>query len=100
MEENLLKNVVKKIMIYSLAGVIQVGLGATVIEASPWHDDLQRIVQLDDRHDDEGRQEQPGYHKHNPQPQQPPQMRPQPQPDPQPQPQPEQPQPQPEPKFQ
>jgi hypothetical protein len=46
-----MKNIVKKIMIYSMVGIMQVGLGMTVIEASPWHnDDSQRIVQLDDRH--------------------------------------------------
>jgi len=38
-------------MIYSLAGIMQVGLGATVIEASPLHyEGSYRIVQLDDRH--------------------------------------------------
>ncbi len=30
-----MKNVVKKIMIYSMVGMMQIGLGATVIEASP-----------------------------------------------------------------
>lgn len=45
-----MNSIVKKIMIYSLAGIIQVGLGATVIEASPLHSDgPQRIVQLDNR---------------------------------------------------
>lgn len=90
--------IIKKIMIYLMVVMMQLGLGSIVIEASPlYNEGLQQIVQLDDG-DDAG-QEQPGHHKHNPQPQQPPQMRPQPRPDQQPQPQPEQPQPQPEPKF-
>jgi hypothetical protein len=43
-----MKNIAKKIMIYSMAGIMQVGLGATVVAASPLHiDDSQRIVQLD-----------------------------------------------------
>ena len=53
-----MKNITKKIIIYSLAGIMQLGLGASVIEASPLHsDDLQRIVQLDDGdHHDNDRQ--------------------------------------------
>lgn len=44
----------KKIMIYSMAGIMQVGLGATVVAASPlYNDGSQQIVQLDDRHDQE-----------------------------------------------
>jgi hypothetical protein len=43
-----MKSLAKKIMIYSLAGIMQVGLGATVVAASSLHiDDSQRIVQLD-----------------------------------------------------
>ncbi len=43
----------KKIMVYSLAGMMQLGLGATVIEASPLHiDDSQRLVQLNAGHYD------------------------------------------------
>ena len=34
-----MNNIVKKIMIYSLAGIMQLGLGATIIEASPLHND-------------------------------------------------------------
>ncbi len=44
-----MNSMTKKLMIYSLAGIMQVGLGAaTVVAASPLHiDDSQRIVQLD-----------------------------------------------------
>ncbi len=49
-----MRNKTKKLMIYSLGGMMQVGLGATVIEASPLHnEDSQRLVQLDNRHDEE-----------------------------------------------
>ncbi|MBP2653562.1 MAG: hypothetical protein H6Q73_1131 [Firmicutes bacterium] len=45
-----MNNITKKIMFYSLAGIMQFGLGATVIEAIPlYNEDSQRIVQLDDR---------------------------------------------------
>ncbi len=44
----------KKLMIYSMVGMIQVGLGATVVAASPlYNDGSQRIVQLDNRHNQE-----------------------------------------------
>ena len=47
-----MKNIAKKIMIYSLAGIMQVGLGATVVAASPlYNDSPQKIVQLDNRND-------------------------------------------------
>ena len=56
-----MNSLAKKIMIYSLAGMMQVGLCATIIEASPQDiDGLQRIVQLVDRqsqHDKRQRQE-------------------------------------------
>ena len=45
-----MNNMAKKMMIYSLAGIMQVGLGvttATVIEASPFHNDGAQIIQLD-----------------------------------------------------
>jgi vacuolar-type H+-ATPase subunit I/STV1 len=51
-----MKNIVKKVAIFSMVGMMQIGFGASVIEASPLHNDgPQRIVQLDDRdhHDDE-----------------------------------------------
>lgn len=34
-----MKNIAKKIVIYSMVGLLQIGLGASVIEASPRHDD-------------------------------------------------------------
>ncbi len=46
-----MNSMTKKLMIYSLAGIMQVGLGATVVAASPLDSDSpQRIVQLDNRH--------------------------------------------------
>lgn len=51
-----MKNVVKKMAIFSMVGMMQVGFGASVIEASPLHNDgPQQIVQLDrrDHHDNE-----------------------------------------------
>jgi hypothetical protein len=57
------KNVARKIMIYSMVGMMQVGLGATVgatvIEASPFYNDGSQIVQLDrqSEHDERQRQE-------------------------------------------
>jgi hypothetical protein len=51
------KRIAKKIMIYSLAGIIQIGIGTAVVAASPLYSDgPQRLVQLDDRHDDNDRQ--------------------------------------------
>ena len=48
-----MKNLTKKIMIFSMVGMMQVGFGAAVLEASPLHnDDSHRFVQFDDRHDD------------------------------------------------
>jgi hypothetical protein len=50
-----MKSIAKKIMIYSLAGIMQVGLGATVVAASPlYNDGPQRIVQLDDGYNHDG----------------------------------------------
>jgi membrane protein involved in colicin uptake len=52
-----MKSIVKKIAIFSMVGMMQIGLGASVIEASPLHNDgPQRIVQLDDRHHDNEKQ--------------------------------------------
>ena len=44
-----MKNTAKKIVIYSMVGLMQFGLGATIIEASPLYaeDGSQRMVQLD-----------------------------------------------------
>ncbi|KYZ77353.1 hypothetical protein AXX12_04285 [Anaerosporomusa subterranea] len=55
-----MNSLTKKIVIYSMVGIMQVGFGASVIEASPFHNDgSQRIVQLDSRHhhDNERRRE-------------------------------------------
>jgi len=56
-----MNRITKKIMIYSLAGMMQLGLGASVIEASPLHvDGTSGMVQLDNRHgnrDEQKRQE-------------------------------------------
>ena len=50
-----MKNLTKKIMIFSMVGMMQVGFGAAVLEASPLHnDDSHRFVQYDDHHDQDG----------------------------------------------
>ena len=47
-----MKNVTKKIIIYSMVGIMQVGLGTAIVAASPLHNDgSQRIVQLDNHGD-------------------------------------------------
>lgn len=53
-----MKNLFKKITIFSMLGMMQLGFGASVIEASPLHsDDSRQIVQLDRRdHHDNDRQ--------------------------------------------
>jgi len=53
-----MKNIVKKIVVFSMVGVLQIGFGASVIEASPLHIGSENMQQLDDRHDrDRGRYE-------------------------------------------
>lgn len=54
-----MNNVLKKTVIFSMVGMMQVGFGASVIEASALHIDTPRSVQLDDRHhrDNERRRE-------------------------------------------
>ena len=44
-----MKKIVKKVVVYSMVGLLNLGLGASVIEASPWHDnrDNQRYEQPD-----------------------------------------------------
>jgi hypothetical protein len=60
-----MNNIAKKIMIYSMAGIMQVGLGATVIEASPLHNEgVPGIVQLDDRHDEHDRRQNEENRRH------------------------------------
>jgi TATA-binding protein-associated factor Taf7 len=52
-----MKNIVKKIAIYSMIGMMQIGFSASVIEASPLHNDTQGIVQLNGRdHNNDERQ--------------------------------------------
>jgi hypothetical protein len=73
-----MSNLIKKVAIFSLVGIMQIGLGASVIEASPLHNEgSQRIVQLDARdHVDPNAPPQSDHHKKH---------KPQPQPEPQPQ---------------
>jgi ABC-type Zn2+ transport system substrate-binding protein/surface adhesin len=53
-----MKSIVKKVAIYSMVGIMQVGFGASIIEASPLHNDgSQRIVQLDRGHDNDRQRE-------------------------------------------
>lgn len=54
-----MKNIVKKIAVFSMVGMMQVGFGASVIEASPLHNDGPQIVQLNgrDHHDNERQRE-------------------------------------------
>ncbi len=52
-----MKSVARKVMIYSMVGVMQIGLGTAVVAASPlYNDGPQRIVQLDDRYHENYRQ--------------------------------------------
>jgi hypothetical protein len=52
--EYVMKNLTKKIMIFSMVGMMQVGVGAAISEASPLHtEDSHRFIQFDDRHDDD-----------------------------------------------
>jgi hypothetical protein len=54
--EYVMKNLTKKIMIFSMVGMMQIGFGAAVLEASPLHNDgSHRFVQFDDRHDEHDR---------------------------------------------
>lgn len=56
-----MRNMTKKIMIYSMVCLMQVGFGATIIEASSLYSDgSQQIVLLDDQHrnDNQRRYEQ------------------------------------------
>jgi hypothetical protein len=60
-----MKNIVKKVTIYSMVGIMQVGFGASVIEASPLHTDgSQRIVQLDNRQSEHDRREREENQRH------------------------------------
>lgn len=47
-----MKNITKKIMVFSMVGMMQIGFGAAVLEASPLHNqESHRFVQFDDRDD-------------------------------------------------
>ncbi len=49
-----MNSMTKKVMIYSMVGMMQVGLGTAVVAASPLYDGgSPQIVQLDNRHDQE-----------------------------------------------
>jgi hypothetical protein len=52
-----MKNITKKIIVYSMVGLMQVGLGTAMVAASPLHNDgPQQIVQLDRQSDHDQRQ--------------------------------------------
>jgi len=60
-----MNNITKKIMIFSLAGIMQLGLGISVMEASPYYgDDSPRMVRLDDRHDEHDRRQREENERH------------------------------------
>lgn len=44
-----MKNIVKKIAILSMMGMMQIGFGASLIEASPLHNVPSSVQQQDDR---------------------------------------------------
>lgn len=56
-----MNQIVKKIAICSMIGMMQVGLGASVIEASPLHDGIPSAQQYDR---DQGRHEQDRRERH------------------------------------
>lgn len=61
-----MRKIMKKIMIYSMVGMMQLGLGATVLEASPLHhENSQRIVQLDDRQQQENERHEQEMRRHH-----------------------------------
>lgn len=47
----MMKNIIKKVVIFSMIGMMQIGLGASVIEASPRHNNPAPVQEKDDRHD-------------------------------------------------
>lgn len=50
-----MKSIAKKIVIFSMIGLMQVGLGASVIEASPRHDDKHQRYEQRERDRDRDR---------------------------------------------
>jgi len=59
-----MNRIAKKIMIYSLVGIMQLGLGASVIEASSLHNDGPQMTQLDNRHGDRDEQKRQENERH------------------------------------
>jgi hypothetical protein len=60
-----MKNTAKKIVLYSMVGLMQVGLGTAVVAASPlYNDGSQQIVQLDARHDQENARHEQEMRRH------------------------------------
>ena len=49
-----MKNIIKSVAVFSMIGMMQIGLGTSAIEASPLH--IQSIQQQDDRHGHHDRQ--------------------------------------------
>ncbi|GMA98836.1 hypothetical protein [Pelosinus sp. IPA-1] len=58
-----MKSIVKKIVIFSMIGVMQIGFGASVIEASSLHSEPVPMRHHDDR-DDQDRHERERYERH------------------------------------
>jgi membrane protein involved in colicin uptake len=46
-----MQRIVKKVAIYSMVGLMQIGFGASIIEASPLHIDSYPVQEQYDRHD-------------------------------------------------
>ena len=55
-----MKSIFKKIAIYSMLGVMQLGIGASVIEASPQHRDSIPMQQQYDRQEQKPNQPERG----------------------------------------
>ena len=50
-----MNKVAKKVIIYSMVGIMQIGFGASVLEASPRHDDGDRWHRYEERQHDRDR---------------------------------------------
>ena len=46
-----MNSLIKKTIVYSMVGIMQFGLGAATLEASPRHDDRQAEARYEDDHD-------------------------------------------------
>jgi hypothetical protein len=51
-----MKSLAKKFVVFSLIGLMQVGLGASVLEASPRHDDHRRDYRYEQRQKEKDRE--------------------------------------------